>query len=254
MVGCSVAYQILTLEGVGWLVPSFYPLAGTYFSMWFVAASRPKHNNSSSLSLCASLLLSAVAAINKQPTSSYLLTYLIPVPLSIPTYLFRYLYLLYHHHHHHHHDHHVVQISPKLLSISGIHHHSSTRWCHDRLPVTMKHQFSPLEMDVENNNSIFDDRNVDSVQLTPFERTLRKIFLQHDPDRLRDIPRYVERYEGKLSSQSPNQSSYHFSILIYYCKRVSLLIETLSFLHFRRPGERGQTLGQVREEIYGFKN
>ncbi len=62
---------------------------------------------------------------------------------------------------------------------------------------TMKHQFSPLEMDVESNNIMFDECNDDNAKLTPFERTLRGIFLQHDPDRLRHIPRYVERYEGK---------------------------------------------------------
>ena len=63
----------------------------------------------------------------------------------------------------------------------------------------MKHQFSPLEMDVENNNIMFDDLDGDKVKQTPFERTLRGIFLQHDPDRLRDIPRFIERYKGKFS-------------------------------------------------------
>jgi hypothetical protein len=66
----------------------------------------------------------------------------------------------------------------------------------------MKHQFSPLEMDVESNmmfDGCMDDGcKDDDIKLTPFERSLRSIFLQHDPDRLRHIPRYVERYEGMV--------------------------------------------------------
>ena len=40
IVGCSVAYQILTLEVVGWLVPSFYPLAAGRYLFLYVICHR----------------------------------------------------------------------------------------------------------------------------------------------------------------------------------------------------------------------
>ena len=88
--------------------------------------------------------------------------------------------------------------------------------------VNMQHAFSPLQQQLDDSSPIsspdrngeageilnFDSIEVggpglgdgttseDDVRLSRFEVKLRGIFLQHDPDRLCDVPKLLRKYEG----------------------------------------------------------